>query len=212
MVLLHGFLRTGASMLPMAHVLRKAGHTVTLPTWAYHWRRLPDIAEELAGRIHRIAEQTGEPVDIVSHSYGGVLARSVIAHAPVRRLVMLAPPNQGAQTAEIARRLIPVHQVGWDPFAQILPGIPAQLPRGSAEVGIITGGTGTPRGFNPVLDGDNDQTVRVEEARLDGVRHFVVLPVRHTFLVTHSEVQRLTAGFLADGEFPESESAIEQQR
>ncbi len=199
-------------MLPMAVALKKAGYMVSLPTWAYHWRRLPDIAQELAGRIESLADQTGDTIDLVTHSYGGVLARAVIPHAPVRRLVMLAPPNHGAQTAEIARRLIPVHEVGWDPFAQVLPGIPAQLPRGTAEVGIITGGTGTSRGFNPVLDGDNDQTVRVEEARLDGVSHFVVVPVRHTFLPGNKEVQRLTLGFLADGEFPSSESAVEQQR
>jgi len=199
-------------MLPMSLSLRNRGYDTFTPTWAYHWRRLPDIAQELAGRIERHAEESGEAVDLVTHSYGGVLARAVVAHAPVRRLVMLAPPNQGAQTAEIARRLIPIHRVGWDPFAQILPGIPKELPRGTAEVGIITGGTGTERGFNPVLDGDNDQTVRVEEARLEGVREFVVLPVRHTFLMAHREVQRLTSGFLDAGAFPESSEAVAQER
>lgn len=207
-VLLHGFLRTGASMLPMAYVLNKQGYTCEAPTWAYHWRKLPDIAAAVVDQIKALAETTGGPVDIVSHSYGGILARSVLSHAPVRRAVLLAPPNQGAQTAEIARQLIPVHNLGWDPFAQILPGIPSELPRGPAQVGIITGGTGTERGFNPLLDGDNDQTVRVDEARLDGVDDFVVLPVRHTFLMTSPEVQRLTLAFLKDGRFPPSDQAL----
>ncbi|MCP4804877.1 MAG: alpha/beta fold hydrolase [Proteobacteria bacterium] len=195
-------------MFPMAYVLRKKGYRVETPTWAYHWHKLPDIAAQLAADINVLAEATGGPVDVVSHSYGGILARSVLAHAPIRRAVLLAPPNQGAQTAQIARDLIPVHKVGWDPFAQILPGIPSELPRGSAEVGIITGGTGDRRGFNPVLDGDNDQTVRVDEARLPGVDDFVVLPVRHTFLMAHPEVQRLTVAFLREGAFPPSDAAL----
>ena len=207
-VLLHGFLRTGASMLPMAVALRRSGYAVTrCPTYLYQNSTLPQIAEGLALEIQALHELHGR-VDLVTHSFGGLLARTVMAHAPVQRAVLLAPPNQGAHMAELARRYVPVHKLGWDPLAQILPGIPRELPRGPAEIGIITGGTGTERGFNPLLDGDNDQTVRVSEARLQGVDEFVVLPVRHTFLMAHREVQRLTLAFLRGGAFPDSELAL----
>ncbi len=210
-VLLHGFLRTGASMLPMAVALRRSGYAVTrCPTFLYQNRTLPDAARELALEIAALQRLHGH-VDLVTHSFGGLLARAVMSHAPVRRAVLLAPPNQGAHMAELARRFVPVHKLGWDPLAQILPGIPRKLPRGPAEIGIITGGTGDERGFNPLLDGDNDQTVRVSEARLEGVDHFVVLPVRHTFLMAHREVQRLTLGFLRHGAFPDSELALPQR-
>jgi hypothetical protein len=37
---------------------------------------------------------------------------------------------------------------------------------------VIAGGTGKPRGFNPWIPGDNDQTVAVEETILEGMKVF----------------------------------------
>lgn len=202
-VCLHGFLRTGLSMLPMAYALRRGGYQrFHMPTYLYQLHSLPKITEDLVGRLNVIVERDGGPIDIVSHSYGGLLARAVLPHVPVRRVVMLGPPNQGAQVAELARAALPVHRLGWDPLQHVLPGVPCELPTGPAEIAIITGGTGE-GGYNPLLDGDNDFTIRVDEAKLEGACAFRVLRVHHTVLMASPEVQRLTLGFLHDGCFPD---------
>jgi triacylglycerol lipase len=202
-VLMHGLFRTGASMLPMEWYLRKnGGYTKVLtPTTGYHLHELPDSAEKLSEKLHALHDEFGA-VDVVTHSTGGLLARAVMPLAPLRRVVMLAPPNQGTQAAELARDMVPVHRyLGWDPLAKLLPGAPVALPEGPAEIGIITGGTGDEKGFIPLLDGDNDQTVRVEEARLDSAVAFRVVPVRHTWLMAHPDVQAMTLNFLDHGQF-----------
>ena len=51
------------------------------------------------------------------------------------------------------------------------------------EFGIIAGGKGDDRGYNPLLPGDNDGTISVETARLAGARDFAVLPVLHSFVM-----------------------------
>lgn len=202
--LLHGFLRTGASMWPMKRALQQAGYRkLVSPTYFYQFRSISEVAAELAPQLVHAAEATGEPVDIVTHSYGGLIARAVLPLAPVRRVVMLAPPNQGAKIAEIARKTLPVHHLGWDPLRDVLPGVPSELPTTPAEIAIITGGSGNERGFNPLLGADNDQTVRVDEAYLDGARAFRVLRRRHSFLMFDAEVQKLTLAFLRHGAFPD---------
>lgn len=201
-ILLHGLFRTGLSMLPMEWALRRSGYTKVLtPTTGHHLHEIPASAQKLAQTVQRLHDEYGA-VDAVTHSTGGLLARAIMPLAPLRRVVMLAPPNHGAQAAELAREMLPVHRLAsWDPLAKLLPGATAELPMGPAEIGIITGGTGDEGGFNTRLEGDNDQTVRVDEARLDSALEFAVVPVRHTFVMAHAEVQAMTVHFMEHGRF-----------
>ncbi len=198
-ILLHGFLRTGLAMLPMARVLRESGRATTSPTFIYQTEGLEAASERLALQIREM----GGPVDLVTHSFGGLLARATLPKASIRRVVMLAPPNQGAQKAAIARKLLPFHHLGWDPLAPMLPGAPSSLPQGPAEIAVLAGGVGKPAGLVDYLDGDNDRTVRVAETHLAGARVHRVLEVNHTFIIGNSEAQRLTLAFLESGVLPE---------
>ncbi len=203
---LHGFLRTGASMLWLGRSLRAAGYADTLaPTFGYHLGSLDDHGARAAALLRRFAEShPGADLDVVTHSYGGVLARAALSHPdapPVRRLVMLGPPNQGAQWAQHIRDRVPLHQTGWDPLQQFLPGVPTHRPLPPTEFGILAGGRGTARGYNPFLDGDNDGTVTVEEARLAGAADFHVIDVHHSLLPLHPEALRQVQAFLDEGRF-----------
>ena len=204
--LFHGFLRTGASMLWLGRSLRAAGYTATIaPTFGYHLGRLDTHGDRAAALLARFAEAHPDAeLDVVTHSYGGVLARLALAHPdapPVRRLVMLGPPNQGAQWAQQIRDRVPFHQMGWDPLQQFLPGVPAHRPLPPTTYGILAGGRGTTRGYNPFLEGDNDGTVTVEEARLEGAVDFHVIDVHHSLLPLHRESLRQVQAFLEEGQF-----------
>ncbi|MCK6505524.1 hypothetical protein L6R53_19365 [Myxococcota bacterium] len=203
----HGFLRTGLSMLPVrAHLQRAGWAQVITPTFLYQAAPLSAHRAHAARLLRALSDaHGGRPVDLVTHSMGGLLARAALAEgAPVHRVVMLAPPNQGAWMAERVRRILPVHHLGWDPLAPLLPGAPAVLPEEieGVDIGILTGGTGDPRGFWPFVPGDNDGRVRVIEAHLAGARELRVVPFGHATIMARRAVLELVEGFLREGCFP----------
>lgn len=205
-VCLHGFLRTGGSMWLVARALSRAGYARVLrPTFGYHLAPIEAHAERASTLLMELSERHPDAtIDLVTHSYGGILARVTLARLPrpvVRRVVMLSPPNQGARLASQVRALLPVHAVGWDPVGQLLPGVPSKHPGPvGAEVGVLTGGTGG-RGYTPWLGEDNDGKVTVGEAQLDGVRDFHVIPLRHAWMPFATQAHRQVLAFLEHGRF-----------
>jgi hypothetical protein len=69
------------------------------------------------------------------------------------------------------------------------------------EFGIVAGGRGDGSGFSPLLDGDDDAVVRVEETRLDGAGDFLLVPVHHAAMISDQRVKRATESFLKSGRF-----------
>jgi len=203
-VCFHGFLRTGVAMAPVRkRLVREGWHNVDLPTARYEMRSVEDLGAWAARRIRETSTRAGGArVDVVTHSMGGLVLRASLVHRPpVRRVVMLSPPNSGAEMAEQVRNMLPIHRLGWDPLLPLLPGSAQALPLpDDVEVGVLTGGRG-PRGYNPMLSGDNDGKVRVEEARLEGAQDFGVVPARHPFIMAQSHVLDEVVRFLRTGAF-----------
>jgi pimeloyl-ACP methyl ester carboxylesterase len=217
-VLVHGLARTSRSMAHMATALHAAGFQVY--NWDYPSRRygLAMLAESLAAFINEVAGRH-EVVDFVTHSMGGLLVRAVLAHdrpANVGRVVMLAPPNQGASMAARAK------EFGWARrfFGQSLDDLAAlghdegpMRPGGPKyPVGIIAG----TRSFHPLQPssyylslvqpwGTHDGTVKLDETRLPGMVDFVTVRANHTFIMDHDETVRQTLAFLERGRFDGSD-------
>ena len=205
-VCFHGFWRTGAAMFWVARWLRAAGYTeVIQPTFGYHLRPVEANAALAAAAVRSLCQRhPGATLDVVTHSYGGVLARVTWAQHALpesRRVVMLSPPTRGAIAATLVRNVVPVHRLGWDPLGQVMPGVPEHWPLPPGEVGILTGGVGTARGLNPWLGEDNDGTVRVDEARHDGATDFCLVPVQHSMTLLSPAVGARVVAFLATGRF-----------
>lgn len=202
----HGFWRSGAAMYWVARTLKSAGYVeVAHPTFGYHLRPIEANAALAAANVRALCERhPNAELDVVTHSYGGVLARVVWAQHALpepRRVVMLSPPTRGARAATLVRNVVPVHRLGWDPLGQVMPGVPEHWPLPPGEVGILTGGVGTSRGLNPLLGEDNDGTVRVDEARHDGATDFCVMNVQHSMTLLSPAVGQRIVTFLATGKF-----------
>ena len=56
-------------------------------------------------------------------------------------------------------------------------------------------------GSNPILDGDDDFVVSIEETRLPGANDFVVLPVLHSLIMDDPNTREYTLRFLWHGYF-----------
>jgi pimeloyl-ACP methyl ester carboxylesterase len=111
-VFIHGFMAGPAVFDPMrAHVER----ATSLPTIAFGYPpvgRFEAIAKRLSEFIDRTAPADAALV-LVGHSLGGLLARwylqELAGHRRVERLVMLATPHAGTQSALLAPRAFALH-------------------------------------------------------------------------------------------------------
>ena len=204
-VLIHGIGRSSKSFDTMARALHEDGYTVV--SFDYPSTRVP--IEESAEYLHSLIESLVgiESIDIVAHSMGGLILRSYLQkHNDTRlhRAVMLGVPNNGAQVADFLKNN-PVFKIILGPAGQQLvtesDGLISRLPAPNFEFGVVAGGRGAAKGYNPLLPGDNDSTVTVASTRLPGARDFICVPVIHSFLMTNQKSITVTRCFLKHGQF-----------
>jgi pimeloyl-ACP methyl ester carboxylesterase len=159
-----------------------------------------------------------DEIHIVAHSLGNLVVRRYLGEASqpqprwqpdkrIRRMVMIGPPNNGAQLARVAANLLNDNQ-----FVRFMVGPSAwqlarewedaqkELATPGFEFGVVAGGFGE-RGLNPLLDGDDDLVVSVAETRLPGACDFRMVHCRHGGLLYDSAVHQQTLKFLQHGYF-----------
>jgi len=203
-VLLHGIANIPLSMKYLENSLEKAGYKVY--NLGYPSTDIP--IEEAAARIREKVVSLGEGhrINFVGHSMGNLVIRVLLAdYLPgLGRIVMIAPPNQGSFMAKRLEHL-DIYRWIFGPAGQELPAdneaFFGSLPIPNCEFGIIAGGRGTESGFNPLLEGDDDGTVRVEETRLKGAADFTLVHNTHTLILFDPETVEQTIHFLKNGRF-----------
>jgi pimeloyl-ACP methyl ester carboxylesterase len=145
-------------------------------------------------------------INFVGHSMGNLVFRMMLDKplAGLGRVVMIAPPNMGSYVAEQLENL-DIFRWIFGPAGQQLPADNKEffekLPVPDCEFGIIAGGKGTGEGYNPLVPGDDDGTVAVEETRLPGAADFIVIRNTHTLILFDPETVSQTIHFLKTGRF-----------
>jgi pimeloyl-ACP methyl ester carboxylesterase len=213
-VVLHGLFRSGHSMGRMARFLReKGGYSVFNVNYPTTRGPVTDHAQSLAKVIASL--EGIEEINFVAHSLGNLVVRhylgdntnveaGVSPDPRIGRMVMLGPPNQGAQLAEALGQYRLFHVVAGQSASQLgrdWQHLEARLATPACPFGILAGGRGTETGYNPLLGRDNDMIVSVECTRLAGAADFAVLPVLHTLMMDDAKVQEYTLRFLQHGYF-----------
>lgn len=211
-ILVHGLGRSRESMEPLARYFREhsdyriinVSYASTRGSLAEHANELQRILENLEGI---------EEINFVGHSLGNLVIRRCLQEMldpetgkpqdpRIRRMVMLGPPNNGAQLAErflkfgmfklvLGRSAIELAH-NWETLSENLAIPPF-------EFGIIAGNGG--RLSNPLIEGESDLIVSTNEAKLPGAIDFRVINGMHTFLMQSSEAQKMTLSFLQNGYF-----------
>jgi predicted alpha/beta hydrolase family esterase len=217
-VVLHGLFRSAASMSHMTRYLRdQGGYSVFSVNYPTTRGAVTDHAQSLAKVIGSL--QGIEELYFVCHSLGNLVVRHYLGDhtrpevgmrpdGRIRRMVMLGPPNQGAQMAEAMAQYRLFHFVAGASASQLARDwaqLEAKLATPAFPFGILAGGRGTEKGYNPFLGQDNDLVVSVESTRLVGAADFAVLPVVHTLMMDDPKVQEYTLRFLQQGFFVSNE-------
>ncbi|MBC2709686.1 MAG: alpha/beta fold hydrolase [Desulfosarcina sp.] len=212
-VLLHGMGRTHRSMEKMARHLTEKGYRVVNLDYPSTTASIEAISGGIVAETvqHCRLESPSTPIHFVTHSLGGILVRQYLqAHRlpSGSRVVMLSPPNQGSEIADMLKD-ISLYRWIMGPAGQQLgtaaDSVPNRLGPVDVPVGIITGDSTLEPWFSSRVPGPDDGKVSVERARLAEMADFIVVHKSHGFIMNDPQVIAQTAYFLEHGVFRHGE-------
>ena len=206
-VVLHGLVRSSASMNQISKALNSAGYTVCniqYPSRKYSIEKL--AVEEVYPEIEKCLPNLEREIDFVTHSMGGIVVRQLAnsTNLKIDRVVMLSPPNQGSELVD-KLKVIPLFKFINGKAGLSLgteaSSVPNSLGAVDFETGIITGD----RSYNPLysylIPGADDGKVSVERAKVKGMKDFLVVPYTHSFIMNDEVAIEQTINFLESGKF-----------
>ena len=207
-VLLHGLARTEKSLLKLERHLDNKGFCVVNIGYPSREKTIQELSVDvIPTAIEQCSTLNASKIHFVTHSMGGILVRYYLEHNEVPKLgrvVMLSPPNSGSEIIDKLKdtRILKwingpaAEQLGTDPDS-----VPKTLDAPNYEVGIITGD----RSINPILSilipGSDDGKVSVENAKLRGMKDFLVVHKTHTFIMNDENVIQQVSAFIKNGVF-----------
>jgi pimeloyl-ACP methyl ester carboxylesterase len=211
-IVLHGLGRSRVATDAICNYLKsQGGYTVFNVSYPSTQEGIADMARSLARVVENLDGIT--EINFVAHSMGNIVIRHYMADQAaagrrpdprIRRFVMLAPPNHGSLAAltfaDNSVFRVVAGEAGQE-LGRDWAKLEAKLATPGCKFGIIAGGKGDNKGFNPLLPGDNDGTITVGTTRLEGAADFLVLPVMHTFIVRDAKALEYTLRFLEKGYF-----------
>ncbi len=208
-ILLHGIARSSASLRKLEQNLKAAGFATLNLDYPSRKHSLDGLVE----RIHRDASgfiaRRAAPLHFVTHSMGGLLARAYIARyrpANLGRVVMLAPPNQGSEIADLLGTSL-FYNWYFGPAGKQLgtrsdTRLRTLLGTVDYPLGIIAGD----RAIDPLgwllVPRPNDGRVAVVRTKVSGMADHVTLHATHALMMRNAEVIRHAIAFLRSGRFP----------
>ena len=212
-LVLHGLGRSRQSMAGMVSYLRESTELSVLNvSYASTRRKIGDHARSLAQVVKHLPAEVSE-VNFVAHSMGNLVIRhlmrdlrmnpGLLKEKRLGRFVMLAPPNRGAMLAKRFQDN-PVFRVFWGTSGGEIANwksLAPQLAIPACEFGIVAGGKGDAQGRNPLIAGDDDFVVAVDETFLPGASDFIVVPALHAVIMDSKHAQAATLRFLEHGYF-----------
>ncbi|HHJ16678.1 MAG TPA: alpha/beta hydrolase [Gammaproteobacteria bacterium] len=212
-VLLHGLARTSDSMSDLEQALTEKNYVVANIDYPSREKKIEALSETaVQAGIDKCREQSATPINIVTHSLGGILVRQYLkVHElpELKRVVMLGPPNGGSEVVDRLRDVSFFNLINGPAGSQLGTGpedIPAMLGPVDFELGVIAGTESINPVLSTMLPDPDDGKVSVENAKIEGMCGFITLPVTHTFMMTDDEVIRQALYFLDKGMFSADEA------
>ncbi len=199
-ILVHGLGRSRASFGGLERALTSAGYQVAAISYASTRRSVARNADDLNELIANL--EGVERISFVTHSLGGLVVRGLLAREAewrerieVNALIMTAPPSRGSVMADVLQYVPPINLILWRGLFDSRTSAVASLPSPNVPFAIIAAGRGG-TGWNPILKGDDDLIVSVEETRLDGAAGWMKVDGIHSFIMNYPDSIKATIHFL----------------
>lgn len=203
LVCIHGLFAGPWSMRYIENHFEEEGYQVI--NWGYPSldRKIEEHAAYLVKELEKAAlDKPGRPIHFIAHSLGCLVLRAAINRsdcpneAKTGKVVLLAPPNQGAswgrflEQYEIVKKVLKGEagkQILRSSDFKFLGNFPPSM-----QVLVIAGNWG----FNPLIEGENDGTVGVSETYLDTPHEHIVINSGHKTILVSQKTLKLTKEFL----------------
>lgn len=206
--LLHGIAGSKIEMTRLDFALGQEGFDAQI--YAYPSLQV-DVDSVSKMLIRQVLSDRHDTVSFVTHSMGALVVRSMYKHLKkvkrfpfIYRIVMIAPPNKGSDVADFFVQFPLILKIA-GPNVKNLTTDPkvgaAKYPVPDAEIGLIAGGTGVGKGYNILLDKDNDGLVKADQTVLGVEKDIVFVKDTHVGLLFNKEVVDQTILFLREGKF-----------
>lgn len=207
-VLLHGLGRSARSMSVLEDFLLAEGYRVANIDYPSRKQDIETLARDAVVRgLASCRQMQAQKIHFVTHSLGGILVRYYLSENLIPGLghvVMLAPPNQGSEVADVLSRVPGFDAVVGPAGSQLgtnAGSIPRSLGPVAGRVGVIAGSSTINPLFSWLLPGPDDGMVSVRSTHLEGMSDFATVRASHTFVMRNSGAMDLTLRFLRSGKF-----------
>nr|MBA2320591.1 alpha/beta fold hydrolase [Deltaproteobacteria bacterium] len=203
---LHGFFRTRATFQPMVAALRAEGYHALSIEYPSTRRSLGAHADQVSEVLSHLPQCTTR-VSFVAHSMGGMVARTLLARTEAlwrariepHRLLMIATPNQGADILPWLDYVPALYAAAGPALRELHPLQAQAVPLPTIPFATIAGVRGDPRGWNPLIPGDDDLTVSAASVRLDGAEDHLDIRALHRTIAADPRVIRAAVRYLETG-------------
>jgi triacylglycerol lipase len=194
----------------IAKVLNSEGYIVVNVDYPSRKYSIEELAENfLAKNINEVCTDKKKKIHFVTHSLGGIVVRQFIdnhGNLNIGRVVMIVPPNQGSEIADLLRDNFllkacfgPVLQqlrTNKDSFVKTKLNHPINY-----ELGIIAGDSYINPLFNFILEKPHDGMLPVDSTKIEGMKEHIVISSSHVFIIFNQMCIRLVSNFLKYGSF-----------
>ncbi len=150
---------------------------------------------------------SGEKVNFVTHSLGGILVRQYLSQqkiANLSRVVMLGPPNKGSEIVDKLAGFPGFHFINGDAGLQVgtdKQSLPLTLGKANFDVGIIAGTKSINWILSSLIPDIDDGKVSVKSTKLEGMNDHIEMPVTHPFMMRNKAVISQIIYYLKVGQF-----------
>lgn len=201
-VLIHGLMRTSASMMFLSSYLKKQGYEVQYYNYPSAKNTIHEHGLYLNEYVKNIlAEHPKATFYFVTHSLGGIIARDALAQLSPEQLkrigglIMLAPPNQGSALAKLSMKAFPMLSYFVKPLAEL-----------SSEQNAMVHTIAIPKTKIGIIAGRYDAKVPPASARLEGQAEPILVNSTHTFIMNNAQAKILILRFIEEGSFDKKKS------
>lgn len=206
---IHGYANPRSIMNKIYKDVKKAGYNTENYAYDGLYTDLDTIGKNL---YLKIMKENLDSVSFVTHSMGGLVVRAMLKYSAndlafpkIFRIVMIAPPNSGADIADFfkdAKALkkllgpnVEKMQTDSSSYANQLP-IPY-----NTELAVIVGRRYRDKGYNLLIEGDNDGLISPENTLLGNEKDIAYVKYDHLGIIRRKEPRKLVVEFLKYGEF-----------
>lgn len=206
-IVLHGILRTRASMQGLAQFLKDQEFDVLNLNYASTHYPLEQLIDQIHPEINAFINTLSGLVHFVGYSMGGLLIRAYLKkYRPTRlgRIVLVATPNQGSELADYLSRFWLYKKIFGPAGQQLITNQSAfkdQFAEVDFESGMIAGNRPLSFITSYIIGKSNDGEVSVQSTQLEGAQDHIVLPYNHLFFPKKKKMWHQVCHFLQFGQF-----------